>query len=98
MPFKEIYWVPAVEAVCLMGLCIYLLRKYADMPRTNGFVITIVVLGWYMAFSMIFAIPLDIYIVSLFSLIIFVADFHYRTGKSTNGMVVVHLLLWQLRS
>jgi hypothetical protein len=64
MPIKEIYWVPAVEAVCLMGVCIYLLRKYADMPRTNGFVITIVVLGWYMAFSMIFAIPLDIYIVS----------------------------------
>ena len=64
MPIKEIYWVPAVEAVCLMGVCIYLLRKYADMDRTNGFVITIVVLGWYMAFSMIFAIPLDIYIVS----------------------------------
>jgi len=61
---QAIYWVPAVEAVILLGLCIYLVRIFADMQRTNGFTIFLVILGWYMAFSMIFAIPMDIYIVS----------------------------------
>jgi hypothetical protein len=61
---SAIYWVPSVEAVILLVLCIYLVRKFADMQRTNAFTILLVILGWYMAFSMIFAIPMDIYIVS----------------------------------
>ena len=61
---KAIYWVPAVEAISLLFLCIYLVRIFADMQRTSWFVLILVVLNWYMAFSMIFAIPLDIYIVS----------------------------------
>lgn len=61
---KAIYWVPVLEAVLLLGLCIYLVRIYGDMKRTGWFTLILVVLGWYMAFSMIFAIPLDIYIVS----------------------------------
>ena len=61
---KAIYWVPLLEAVLLLGLCIYLVRIYGDMKRTGWFTLLLVVLGWYMAFSMIFAIPLDIYIVS----------------------------------
>lgn len=61
---KTIYWLPAVEAMLLLLLCIYLVRKFADMQRTSWFVLILVVINWYMAFSMIFAVPLDIYIVS----------------------------------
>ena len=59
-----IYWVPAIEAALLLLLCVFLVRKYADMQRTNSFTLFLVVLGWFMAFSMIFAIPMDLYIVS----------------------------------
>jgi len=58
------YWVPAIEATVLLFVCLYMVCKFADRTRTSCFVMSITVLGWYMAFSMIFAIPLDIYIVS----------------------------------
>ena len=57
-------WVPIVEAV-LVALGTYvLIRKYADLKRTNKFSVGMTSLSWYLAFSMIFFIPLDIFVVS----------------------------------
>lgn len=61
---SAIFWVPAIEAVLLLVVCYVLLRRFADLKRTDYFTLTLVVLGWFMAFSMIFAIPMDIYTVS----------------------------------
>ena len=64
MEVTSIIWVPAIEAVILIGVCIFLVRKYADLKRTDGFTLSLVTVGWFLAFSMIFAIPVDIYTVS----------------------------------
>jgi hypothetical protein len=60
-----IFWVPGIEAVVLLLICYILLRRYADLKRTDAITVSLVVLGWFMAFSMIFAIPIDIYTVSV---------------------------------
>jgi hypothetical protein len=62
---SAIYWLPVIEAALLLLLCVLLVRKYADMQRTDYFTIFLVIIGWFMAFSMIFAIPMDLYIVSV---------------------------------
>ena len=57
-------WIPTLEAVVvLVGTCL-LVRKYADFKRTNRFSLAITTLCWFLSFSMIFFIPLDVYIVS----------------------------------
>ena len=57
-------WVPIVEAVLVALGSYVLIRKYADLKRTNKFSVGMTSLSWYLAFSMIFFIPLDIYVVS----------------------------------
>jgi len=59
-------WVPCLEAVLVLTATCLLLRKYADFKRTNKFSIAVTGLSWFLAFSMILFIPLDIYIVSAF--------------------------------
>ena len=62
-------WIPIVECICVFGVTCLLVRKYADLKRTNTFSLAITTLSWFLAFSMIFFIPLDIYAVSVFSLL-----------------------------
>ncbi len=57
-------WVPIVEAVLVAIGTFFLVHKYADRKRTNRFSLAMTTLSWYLAFSMIFFIPLDIYVVS----------------------------------
>ena len=57
-------WVPSTEAVIVLAVTFLLIRKYADLKRTNTFSVAMTSLSWFLAFSMIFFIPLDIYIVS----------------------------------
>lgn len=57
-------WVPIVESVLVLFVTCALIYKYADLKRTNRFSLAITTLSWFLAFSMIFFIPLDIYYVS----------------------------------
>ena len=58
-------WIPIAECLAVLAVTLLLLRKYADLERTNWFSLTITGLSWFLAFSMICFIPLDIYAVSL---------------------------------
>ena len=53
-----------LEASAVLAITCYLVYKYADMKRTNWFSLIITAISWFLAFSMIFFIPLDIYAVS----------------------------------
>lgn len=57
-------WIPLVEALSVLSLTCFLVYKYADTKRTNWFSLVITAVSWFLAFSMIFFIPLDIYSVS----------------------------------
>ena len=57
-------WIPLLEAGIVMIVTCFLIREYADLKRTNMFSLAITALSWFLAFSMIFFIPLDIYEVS----------------------------------
>lgn len=54
-------WIPLVEALSVLSLTCFLVYKYADTKRTNWFSLVITAVSWFLAFSMIFFIPLDIY-------------------------------------
>lgn len=58
-------WVPIAEAVIVLFVTCCLIYKYADLKRTNMISLAMTTLSWFLAFSMIFFIPLDIYVVSL---------------------------------
>ena len=58
-------WIPIAECLAVLAVTFLLIRKYADLERTNWFSLTITGLSWFLAFSMICFIPLDIYAVSL---------------------------------
>ena len=53
--------IPIAEGIVILTAVIYLLCKYADRKRTPAFVYFVVGLGWFMGFSMLFIIPIDIY-------------------------------------
>ena len=57
-------WIPLAEAVAVLLVTCFLVYKHADMKRTNNFSLAITTLSWFLSFSMIFFIPLDIYVVS----------------------------------
>ena len=59
------FWIPLAECAGVLAVTCLLLRKYADLERTNWFSLIITGLSWFLAFSIIFFIPLDIYAVSL---------------------------------
>ena len=57
-------WIPVTEAVIVLLMTCCLIYKYADLKRTNILTLITCTMSWFLAFSMIFFIPLDIYIVS----------------------------------
>ena len=57
-------WIPSVEAVLVLFVTCFLIRKYADLKRTNNFSVAMTSISWFLAFSIIFFIPLDIYLTS----------------------------------
>ena len=59
-------WIPIAEGVAVFAVTCLLVRKYADLERTNWFSLIITTMSWFLAFSMICFIPLDIYAVSVF--------------------------------
>ena len=61
-------WIPLVEIGAVLAVTCLLLRKYADLERTNWFSLIITGISWFLAFSIICFIPLDIYSVSNLSL------------------------------
>lgn len=58
-------WIPTTEAIVVLVITCLLMRKYADLKRTSNFSVAMTSLSWFLAFSMIFFIPLDIYIVRI---------------------------------
>ena len=57
-------WMPTVEAVTIFIVILFLVAEYADRARTPGAVILFTIISWFMSFSMIMFIPLDIWLVS----------------------------------
>ena len=53
---------PSIETTLVFAITVYLVRKYADLNRTPYVVMLMTVIGWFMGFSMIVFIPLDIYL------------------------------------
>ena len=72
-------WIPMVEIAAVLAVTCILLRKYADLERTNWFSLIITGISWFLAFSIICFIPLDIYSVSNNSLV-----FMLNYGHSAN--------------
>ena len=59
-------WMPTVEAVAIFIIILFLVAEYADRARTPFAVIVFTIISWFMSFSMIMFIPLDIWLVSFF--------------------------------
>ena len=74
-------WIPMVEIAAVLAVTCLLLRKYADLERTNWFSLIITGISWFLAFSIICFIPLDIYSVSSHSLV-FMLNFDYSANYS----------------
>ena len=74
-------WIPMVEIAAVLAVTCLLLRKYADLERTNWFSLIITGISWFLAFSIICFIPLDIYSVSNHSLV-FMLNFDYSANYS----------------
>ena len=64
MATTALIWVPIAETVIVLIVTCCLIYKYADIKRTNNISLAMTTLSWFLAFSMIFFIPLDIYTVS----------------------------------
>ena len=52
--------VPILEILVVIVLIAVLIHKYADKQRTPIVVVLLTALGWFMGFSMIIFIPLDV--------------------------------------
>ena len=59
---KSIYYLPAFQTLLLVIISLYLLRGYADRQTTSYFIQFTVLIGWFLSFSVIVFIPLDIYV------------------------------------
>ena len=57
-------WIPVTETITILAVTIALVYKYADLKRTDYTTLGITGVSWYLSFSIIFFIPLDIYTVS----------------------------------
>ena len=60
-------WMPTVEAVIIFIVILFLVAEYADRARTPTLVVIFTIFSWFMSFSMIMFIPLDIWLVSTIS-------------------------------
>ena len=49
-------------------MCLYLLRGYADRKRTSIFIRVLTFVGWFLSFSLVVFLPLDIYMAKKMSL------------------------------
>jgi len=58
----EVILIPIVELIALFIFCLYLLWGYADKKRSNHFIQIVTFIGWFLSFSLIVFIPLDIYL------------------------------------
>jgi hypothetical protein len=59
---SEVILIPIIELLALFIFCLYLLWGYADKKRSNYFVQFVTFIGWFLSFSLIVFIPLDIYL------------------------------------
>ena len=57
-------WIPGVEGAVLAVIAFILILRFADTQRTPVFCLLTAYISWFLAFSIIFLIPLDIYLVS----------------------------------
>ena len=57
-------WIPGVEGAVLAVIAFILILRFADTKRTPIFCLLSAYISWFLAFSIIFLIPLDIYLVS----------------------------------
>lgn len=56
------FFIPAVESIILLILCIWLLLGYRDKKRTPCSMQMATLFGWFLSFSLIVFIPLDVYL------------------------------------
>jgi len=68
MVLDEKIWIPALEGIVILLITMYLANRYADKERTPLYSKVLTIIGWWLAFSMICFIPLDIYVVRYFYL------------------------------
>lgn len=59
--FNVVLWA-SIQLAIILVVCIYLLRGYTDRKQTSIFIQIVVVIGWFLSFSIIVFIPLDIYL------------------------------------
>lgn len=53
---------PSVEMLLVLIISGLLIRRYVDRKRTSCWVTLLAYVGWFLGFSMIIFIPLDIYL------------------------------------
>ena len=54
--------IPVVESVIVLVITVYLVFRFADKKRTPVWCYVLTIFGWFLAFSMIVFVPLDIYL------------------------------------
>lgn len=52
---------PVVESVMVLIAAVYLVRRYADKARTPTWCMILAYVGWFLGFSMVVFVPLDIF-------------------------------------
>lgn len=52
---------PGVESALVLIAAIYLVRRYADKTRTPTWCMSLAYIGWFLGFSMVVFVPLDIF-------------------------------------
>ena len=57
----DLVLIPLIECIILFLMCLYLLRGYADKKRTSLCIKMLTVLGWFLSFSLVVFIPVDIF-------------------------------------
>ena len=61
---QSVIIVPTLQSLFVFATTLYMICGYVDKKRTGWFTTIIVFLSWYISFSVIVFIPLDIYLSS----------------------------------
>ena len=78
----EVY-IPSFEALIIFFIILYLVREYADRARTPTSVVIFTIISWFMSFSMVMFVPLDIYLVSY----LFSCNFNFPCRQLNPGKI-----------
>lgn len=64
-----------IEITSLFIIVLYLLNKYSDLRQQNKITLIGTFIAWYFSFMIVFLLPMDISLVSIFLALVFKYNF-----------------------